>query len=137
MPCTYNFLFWHRRSCPWHQTECLCICPFFKKEELLEFAFVMHTRRKITKRDELSFRTVLALPALCVSHKANAQELVPNASRIGLDSRMSCSTRLVFFFFSGPRFLIPPVFKARYCSINLVASVFPAPDSPLEVQTEN
>ena len=55
-------------------------------------------------RDELSLRIVFALP---------------KASRIGLASRICCSIQECF-----------PEMAARYCKINLVLSVFPAPDSP-------
>ena len=55
-------------------------------------------------RDELSLRIVFALP---------------NASRMGLASRICCSIQECF-----------PEMAARYCKINLVLSVFPAPDSP-------
>ena len=61
-----------------------------------------------TKREELLLRRVLALPKL---------------SRIGLARSTCCSTPLV-----------EPATSARYCKINFVASVLPAPDSPLHNQ---
>lgn len=82
------------------------------------------------KRLELSFRTVLALPkaekkitfifttADQVLKKLTADELVP--SRMGLASRICCSIQECW-----------PLTIARYCSMSLVLSVFPAPDSPL------
>lgn len=55
-------------------------------------------------RDELSFRMVLAFP---------------KASKMGFASRICCSIHECL-----------PLIAARYCRINFVLSVFPAPDSP-------
>ena len=63
------------------------------------------TCMNLPKRDELSFRTVLALP---------------KASRMTLHSRICCSTQ----------FEAEEVTVHRYCRMNLVVSVLPAPDSP-------
>ena len=89
----------------------------------------------LPKREELSLRTVLALP---------------KASRSGLDSRTCCSTpgrrrrRAAAGAEGGAAAeaepcLLPPLpaaaaasspTQARYCIISLAVSVFPAPDSP-------
>ena len=64
----------------------------------------------LTKRLELLFRTVFALPS---------------ASMIGLDCRSSCSGPNL------PSSISPLATSARNCSVSFVSSVFPAPDSPL------
>jgi hypothetical protein len=69
----------------------------------------MHIRIKLTKRLELSFLNVFALP---------------KASRIGLVCRISYSMPL------------PPPRAARYCMAIFAVSVFPAPLSPLHKEIE-
>ena len=67
------------------------------------------------KRDELSFLSLLAFP---------------NASRIALD----CSTRCSMDDVSRPATCPESTFAeraARYCMMNFVVTVFPAPLSPL------
>lgn len=74
--------------------------------------------RILTKREELSLRTVFALPY---------------ASRTGL-VWTTCSSRVPFFTFSpgaGSSFLVEAPTVAKYAMTFFVFSVLPAPDSPL------
>lgn len=69
----------------------------------------------LTKREELSLRTVLALP---------------NASRTGL-VWTTWSSREPFFWVGSSAFLVEAPTVAKYAITFFVFSVFPAPDSPV------
>lgn len=82
------------------------------------------------KRDELSFRTVLALPNAAESknkienfHLRNAMILYVYRdlpSKMGFASKICCSIQECL-----------PLIAAKYCKISFVLSVLPAPLSPL------
>ncbi len=80
---------------------------------------------------ELSFLMVFAFPkafkreewTLCTKLKKYPHHCIP--SRIGFASRICCSIQLCW-----------PLTAARNCSMSLVLSVLPAPDSPLESNSE-
>ena len=65
---------------------------------------VNQIRMNFPNREELSFLMVLAFP---------------NASKIGLASKICCSIQECF-----------PLIAAKYCKMSFVLSVLPAPDSP-------
>lgn len=72
-------------------------------------------KERLTKREELSLRTVLALP---------------NASRTGLVCT-TWSSREPFFWEVSSAFLVEAPTVAKYAITFFVFSVFPAPDSPV------
>ena len=86
------------------------------KKKIKYEAFIIKCRDSLTKRDELSFRTVLAFP---------------NDSKTGF-VLTTCSSKLALFCKSWlfSLYSLAPT-EAKYEITFFVFSVFPAPDSPL------
>ena len=114
------------------QLKCVCFCfhlyflllkfliSKFKKAAISKYIFhtlsyITLVTTKLTNLEELSFRTVFALP---------------NVSKTGLVCT-TWSSRLAFLMFPSLYSLAPTV--AKYEMTFLVFSVFPAPDSPLKL----
>lgn len=112
---TYKSRYQHQPIYQMDQSEYGWIYPRWEELFVFSFSFINRVCDRLTKREELSLRTVLALP------KASSTGLVCT----------TWSSREPFFSWVAASFLVEAPTVAKYAITFFVFSVFPAPDSPL------